>query len=239
MPNQNPDEPSEVGGADPHVFTDPVRAAQMVAGLTEALVKLVPAQKAQLEQRSAAYQAELRQFADQASAALKPYAGRHVVTLHAGFDYFLARCGLPPAHVVTAFPGKEPSAQYLETLGRKAGAEHIKVIFAEPQLSPKAAEVLARDIGGQVLILDYLGNPDDPTRDTYLKNLQFDLDELLKVFRKRLTVGNPGVSPGAGRPGPTVHTCRTSLPYPLPSRESASGVSARRRAQERVARRTG
>ena len=180
MPNTNPDEPSEVGGPDPHVFTDPVRAAQMVAALTPDLAALVPARKAEIEQRSAAYQAQLQQFAQQAEQACQPYAGRQIVTLHAGFQYFLARVGLPPAEVVTPFPGKEPSAQYLEALALKARREHIKVVFAEPQLSPKAADVLAHEINGQVLILDYLGNPDDPTRDTYLKTLQFDLDELLK-----------------------------------------------------------
>ncbi len=184
LPNVNPDEPDEVGGADPHVWMDPDRAAQMVAVLTEALVTLLPASRAQLEQRSAAYQAELRGLAAEMAQRCRPYAGRRTVTMHAGYDYLLARCGLPPAEVITPFPGKEPSAQYLETIARRARQEGLKVLYAEPQLSPKTAEVLAGEIGGQVLTLDSLGNPDLPTRNTYMKLVRFDVDQLLQGFKE-------------------------------------------------------
>jgi len=179
IPDTHSDEHHEAGGPDPHVWLDPVQAARMIAALTEALLDLAPAARDQIERRSAAYRAQLDQFAETMVRAGKPYAGHRVVTMHAGFQYFLARCGLPPAYVITPFPGKEPSARYLEALGRKARQERIKVIFAEPQLSPKAAQVLAREINGRVLILDYLGDPSDPTRDTYLKTMQYNLDQLL------------------------------------------------------------
>jgi zinc transport system substrate-binding protein len=175
-----PDEPSEVGAADPHVFLDPVRAAQMLPALTDALIALAPAQAVQMRERSAAYQLQLQQFATKLAEACKPYAGRHTVTFHNAYQYFLLRCGLPIAEVVEEFPGKEPSAEYLEKLGAKTRQEHLKVVYAEPQFSTKAADVLAQAIGGQVLMLDEVGNPDDPSRDSYLKLLQFDLDEIVK-----------------------------------------------------------
>ncbi|HEY3397260.1 MAG TPA: metal ABC transporter substrate-binding protein [Armatimonadota bacterium] len=182
MPMASPDldEGRPAGGPDPHVWMDPLRAAQMVAALTPELVKLVPAQKAAFEQRSQAYQKQLTDFAAQMEQRFRPYAGRHVVTMHGAFDYLLLRCGLPAADVITEFPGKEPSTQYLESLGLKARRENIKVVFTEPQISPKAADVLAQEIGGQTLILDEVGNAEDPTRNTYLKLLQFDTDELFK-----------------------------------------------------------
>lgn len=179
MPNVNPDVPDEVGGPDPHVWLDPLRAAQMIAVLTDELVALAPPSQAEIRRRSAAYRAQLEQFARTMSEACRPYAGRRIVTTHAGYDYFLARCGLPPARVIVPSPGKEPSARYLEALARQARQEKLRVLFTEPQISPKAAQVLAREIGGQVLMLDPLGNPEDPTRDSYLKVLQFDLDQLL------------------------------------------------------------
>lgn len=179
MPNVNPDEPDEVGSPDPHVWLDPLRAAQMVAALTDELASLAPTSQAQIRRRSAAYQSRLQQFAQTMTEACRPYAGRRIVTTHAGYDYFLARCGLPPARVIVPFPGKEPSARYLENLARQARQDNLRVLFTEPQISPKAAQVLAQEIGGQVLLLDPLGNPHDPTRDTYLKVVQFNLDQLL------------------------------------------------------------
>jgi zinc transport system substrate-binding protein len=175
-----PDDPDEVGAPDPHVYLDPVRAAQMLPALTDALIALVPAQADEMRRRSAAYQAQLQQFAVHMAQACKPYAGRHLVTFHNAYQYFLLRCGLPIADVVEEFPGKEPSAQYLEEVGLHAKKQHVKVVYAEPQFSPKAAQVLAQEIGGQVLMLDEVGNADDPARDTYLKLVQFDLDEIVK-----------------------------------------------------------
>lgn len=165
---------------DPHVWLDPVRAAQMVAILSETLGALIPATRAEMEQRSSAYQAELRALAEEMPRRCAPYAGRRIVTMHAGFQYFLARCGLPPAEVITPFPGKEPSAQYLQAVALRARADGIKVIYAEPQFSPKAAEVLARELGGEVRILDNLGNPEEPSRNTYLRMMRFNLEELLR-----------------------------------------------------------
>lgn len=167
-------------GANPHVWLDPLRAAQMIQTLTEALVEIVPEATGDIQQRSRWYQQELKACAEQMTEQCRPGAGAPVVTMHAAYDYFLERCGLPPARVITPFAGKEPSARYLQRLSRQAREEHIRVIFAEPQLSPKLAETLAREIGGEILILDPLGDPNDPQRDTYMKLLHFNLQQLLK-----------------------------------------------------------
>jgi len=168
------------GGVNPHVWLDPVLAAQMVEHLTPTLAELAPQERAAIEARSRRYQQQLRAFGETMRERCRPYAGRQVVTMHAAFDYFLARCGLPPARVITPYPGKEPSARYLINLVQTARRENLKVIFAEPQLSPKVAEVLAQEVGGRVLTLDPLGNPEDPARDTYLELLEYDLEQLLR-----------------------------------------------------------
>jgi zinc transport system substrate-binding protein len=174
------DEPGEQNGPNPHLWMDPVRAAQMVGKLRPALEQIAPAQQAQIEQRGKAYQAQLQALGEELRQACQPYAGRQVITMHNAYDYFLQRCGLPPERVIAAFPGKEPSAQYLEGLGLWARQQKVHVIFAEPVFSPKAAEVLAREIQGQVLLLDDLGNPQDPERDSYVKLIRWDLQELLR-----------------------------------------------------------
>lgn len=173
------------GGADPHVWLDPVRAAQMVARLTPALVELAPQEQAAIETRSRQYQEQLQAYAETMRERCRPYAGRQVVTMHAAFDYFLLRCGLPPARVIAPYPGKEPSARYLINLVQTARRDNLRVIFAEPQLSPKVAEVMAQEVGARVLTLDPLGNPDDPARNTYLDLLDYNLEQLLRGLAYR------------------------------------------------------
>ena len=170
----------EEGHADPHVFVDPVRAATMVAALTEALVPLVPDSAPEMRRRSQAYQQELQALAQELEARLRPYRGRRLTTMHGGFNYFLARCGLPPALVLTPYPGQEPSARYLEWLIQTLRALEVQVVAAEPQFSPRAAETLAAETGARLITLDYLGNPQDPARDTYVKLLRWDAEQLVK-----------------------------------------------------------
>jgi zinc transport system substrate-binding protein len=174
------DEPNEPNGPNPHLWLDPVRAAQMLDKLIPALEKIAPGSKAQIEQRGRAYQAQLRALGDEMAQACKPYAGRQIITMHNAYDYFLLRCGLPQEHVITPFPGKEPSAKYLEELGTWARQNKVHIIFAEPLFSPKTAEVLAQEINGQVLQLDELGNPEVPERDTYVKLIRWNLKNLLQ-----------------------------------------------------------
>ncbi len=69
----------------------------------------------------------------------------------------------PPLRVGARAVGRRFSRpRALGPLDRPGGADWpgstgVNVIFAEPQLSPKAAETIAREIGGQVLLLDPLG----------------------------------------------------------------------------------
>jgi zinc transport system substrate-binding protein len=174
-----PDEPGEVGGPNPHLWMDPVRAAQMVARLLPALEEIAPAQKTGIEQRGRAYQTELRALGEELARACRPYAGRRIITMHNAYDYFLERCGLATGRVITPFPGKEPSAAYLERLVRWARQGKVRVIFTEPVFSPKTAEVLADEIGGKVLVLDDLGNPEDLERSTYVRLIRWNLTQLL------------------------------------------------------------
>ena len=47
--------------------------------------------------------------------------------------------------------------------------------FGEPQLNPKAAYVVADEIGGKVLFLDPIGSPEQEDRSTYLKLMRYNL----------------------------------------------------------------
>ena len=57
------------------------------------------------------------------------------------------------------------------------------VIFCEPQLSDKMARVIAHEIGAPVDILDPLGTPDDPERDTYIKLMKFNVETLARYMK--------------------------------------------------------
>jgi ABC-type Zn uptake system ZnuABC Zn-binding protein ZnuA len=83
---------------------------------------------------------------------------------------------------VEEFPGKEPSAKWLEELVKLADLHNIRVIFAEPQLGNRVAEVIASEIGGKVLLLDPLGGEGVPGRESYLELIRYNAE----IFRQAL-----------------------------------------------------
>jgi len=75
---------------------------------------------------------------------------------------------------VAGFPGREPSARWVADVVRTAREHGVTVIFAEPQLSPKAAETIAREIGGRVLMMDPIGGPGLAGRERYSDLLRYN-----------------------------------------------------------------
>ena len=52
--------------------------------------------------------------------------------------------------------GKEPTAKHIADLVKSAKENGIRIIFVEPQFSRKSAEIIAKAIGGSVVVVDPL-----------------------------------------------------------------------------------
>ena len=76
-------------------------------------------------------------------------------------------------------PGKEPSPRELKNLIEEMRKEDIRVIFAEPQLNQKIAQVLAQETNAQVVLLDPLGYfPEKP----YFELMRENLNKILEAM---------------------------------------------------------
>jgi zinc transport system substrate-binding protein len=87
--------------------------------------------------------------------------------------------------VIEELPGKEPSAGEIADLVELIAEQGVKVVFAEPQFSPRAAEAIAEESGGEVkvMVLDPLGDPEDPEWDTYMKMMRKDVGIMEEAMR--------------------------------------------------------
>jgi zinc transport system substrate-binding protein len=107
---------------------------------------------------------------------------RDYVSFHPDLAYFARRYGLHNVGTIEAAPGREPTPRYLQNLVAAIHRFGIKVVFAEPQLNPRVAEVIAREAGAKVLRLDPLGGR-PPYGSDYLKLMRHNLavlDQALK-----------------------------------------------------------
>jgi len=163
---------------NPHLWLSPRRAMKYVARIRDALVAADPAHAEAYRANAAAYLAQLQRLDADIRRAVAGFSSREMVTFHASWVYFIHDYGLHQAAVLEAAPGREPSAaevaQIVETI-RLTGAP---AVFAEPQFSPRAAEVIAREAGVPVLTLDPLGGL--PPRETYLALMRWNLQQLEK-----------------------------------------------------------
>ena len=86
---------------------------------------------------------------------------RRFLVFHPSWGYFAQEYGLEQIPVEVG--GQEPSAAELAKVIALAQEEGIRVVLAQPEFSTQAAETIAREIGGEVLLVsplapDWLAN---------------------------------------------------------------------------------
>lgn len=141
-------------GQDPHVWSSPVLARIMVPRLAEALGAIDPPNAAVYRANAAAYAAELEALDQELRTILAPLKHRRFLVYHPAWGAFAATYGLE--QVAIERDGKEPGARRLAELATRARRDGVRVIFVEPQSSPRSAQTLAREIGATVVTVDPL-----------------------------------------------------------------------------------
>ena len=170
-------------GKDPHVWLAPKLAARQAAGIRDAMCETYPAHAEQFRRNAAALTAELGALDAKIAAALAPLKGRTFFVFHPAFGYFAAAYGLGQQAVETG--GKSPSLKDIANLIANAKAQHVRVIFVQPQFSTQAATTIADEIGGVVVHIDDLA-------EDYMTNMQ----SMAEKVRSALS-GEAGSNQGA------------------------------------------
>ncbi len=133
--------------SDPHVWLDPVRFAQIAAelgrqaGRPEAGEELA----AKLSLLDATYRRGLRRCERKA-----------LVTSHAAFGHLADRYGMTHLSLSGSSPEAEPGPRELEDLIDAVRASGATTVFAEPLVSDRVAETVAREVGAELAVLDPL-----------------------------------------------------------------------------------
>jgi zinc transport system substrate-binding protein len=172
---QEDEEPGreESENPDPHIWTSPRLVKIQSQTICDALVRIDPEHKA-------AYQANLQSFLqdiDELDAdvrkMLNGMENRKFLVFHPAWGYLARDYGLEMVPIEIG--GQEPSAAELTALITEAKEAGIRVIFAQPEFSTRDAEAIAREIGGEVLLISALA-------PEWLDNLR----RVAETFRKVL-----------------------------------------------------
>lgn len=128
---------------NPHFMLDPLNAKVVAEHIGRVFTALDPAgastYKANVDSFTARVDAKMKEWTD----ALKPYAGRQIVTYHPTWRYFGRRFSLRADTFLEPKPGIPPSPPHLAKVMQKMQAENIRILLVEPYQPRKTAEAVA------------------------------------------------------------------------------------------------
>lgn len=148
---------------DPHIWLSPTLVKKQAGILLETLTAILP-------QHADFFAANYREFMEEIDtldgilkANFQGMEGKRFMVFHPSWGYFAKEYGLE--QIPIEIEGKTPKPAQLGKLIQHARESDIQVIFVQPQFSKKSAEVVAREIRGEVLFAD-------PLAEDWLNNLK-------------------------------------------------------------------
>ena len=141
-------------GLDPHIWLSPPLVRKQARAILTALQEIDPVHRLTYEANYQAFVAELAELDSELKNILSAKRGFQFMVFHPAWGYFANTYGLQQLPV--EIEGKNPKPAQLKELIEHARQNDIKVIFAQPQLSARSAELIAREIGGHVVFADPL-----------------------------------------------------------------------------------
>lgn len=141
---------------DPHIWLDPLLARAIVGKVRDALIQADAAGKDSYTANAQTYSAKLDQLDRDFQQGLTSCARRDFITSHAAFAYLARRYSLTQTAISGLAPEAEPSPARLKAIVDSAREHQATIIFFETLVSPKVAEVVAREIGAKTLVLNPL-----------------------------------------------------------------------------------
>jgi zinc transport system substrate-binding protein len=155
----------EIGedGLDPHIWLSPELVKVQAAAMAAALKELMPAESQKIDLGLKSFHGRIEQLDDELKMILKDKEGMRFMVFHPSWGYFAHAYGLQ--QIPIEFEGKGPKSSQLRDLILFAKDQNIHVIFAQPQFSTKSAQLVAREIKGEVITVD-------PLAEDWLDNMK-------------------------------------------------------------------
>ncbi len=136
---------------DPHIWLSPQLVKLQAENIYQGLVKIDPENEAEYQANLSQFLTEIDQLDRQIQQNLVGVENRQFIVFHPSWGYFARDYDLEQVSIEVG--GQEPSAAELGEIVKEAQEENIKVIFAQPEFSTQSAELIAQEIGGQVLLI--------------------------------------------------------------------------------------
>jgi len=151
------------GQLDPHIWLSPKLVMIQARSIRDALQEIDPAHGSVYDANYEAFASALTALDVELRNMFADKQGFQFMVFHPSWGYFAHSYGLK--QVAVEIEGKDPKPAQLKALIAHAREKGIKIVFVQPQFSSKSARLVAKEIGGRVVVAD-------PLAQDWLRNLR-------------------------------------------------------------------
>lgn len=142
------------GSFDPHIWLDPLLAAEIVKIINLRMIELDKENEVFYQANTNKYLTKLAKLHETYRERTLKFKRKDFFITHSSFGYLAKRYNLNQIPILGISPEIEPSPQELRDLINIAKQKKVQYIFFEALVSPKVAKTLADEIGAQPLVLN-------------------------------------------------------------------------------------
>jgi len=168
--------------SDPHIWLNPNLVKIQVKNIAERLSKIDPENSKSYNENASQYIEKLELLDLQIREELSSCSKKDFITFHNAFSYFSDEYGLTQ-HTITkgVHDHSQPTAKSIEGIIDLAKKLDIKVIFTEDTSDIRISQVIADEIGADVLILSPIATQDIENKN-YFERMQENASSLKEAL---------------------------------------------------------
>lgn len=172
-------------GKDPHIWLNPINMIDIGETIVEGLIERDPKNEKSYRENYEGLKIELEELDREYDDRLKDKEHKDILVSHEAFSYMADRYGFNQISVAGISPEEEPSPKNIASLIDISKEKGIKYIFLETLSNSKAVDIISKEAGLEVLILNPLeGLTDEDIKNDrdYMSIMYGNLDQLEKAL---------------------------------------------------------
>jgi len=159
----------EENAIDPHIWTSPANAKYIALKMKKALIDSYPVHEKEFEINYSRLIEDLDKLDQDIKSRLAHLDNRYIIVSHPSWGYYAEAYDL--IQLPIEVEGKEVRAKSLVKLIEFVRSKNINRVFVQKQFNKNSAEIIAREIGADVIELD-------PLAEDYIANLYYVTDAI-------------------------------------------------------------
>lgn len=172
----------ENGEKNAHVWVSISGCIAQVQNIADGLSAVDAKNAKRYQENASIYIEKLKTLRNEMHAQLDALPNRDIITLHEAFPYFAEEFHLNIVGVIHREPDTQPSAKEIAQTIEMIQGKQIKAVFAEPQYSASAADIIAAESGAKVYTLDPAVTGKEE-KDAYLQAMRGNLEVLKEALQ--------------------------------------------------------